>query len=226
MDVSKSSASLCHSAQLTILPPQIDPQQLSSDRLLSIYGAVPSKTKYGIAYLLFLHEQNCIECTKDLINQLDDGSAIILIHIDSRNQELFDTLQSWIQSRSTPTTNPITPYTSNVFLAETRVRGNWGHISLVWMQISGYFELLSLSDWDFVVNLSRHDYPLRKSEVMHRWLATDGNGAGLGGTERQGYMRNALLGDISIDRMYSHNCSYKWLYLFSFFPVHRFDLFA
>ncbi|KAI9349295.1 hypothetical protein DFJ73DRAFT_834136 [Zopfochytrium polystomum] len=55
-------------------------------------------------------------------------------------------------------------------MAQFRYKGMWGHISLVLMQLSGYWELLDLADWDYVINLSAVDYPLRTSREIVRVL--------------------------------------------------------
>lgn len=63
---------------------------------------------------------------------------------------------------------------SNVYLAQNRYRGTWGHVSLVWMELSGFWELLDLADWDHVINLSVADYPLRRSREIARLLGRNG----------------------------------------------------
>ena len=63
----------------------------------------------------------------------------------------------------------------NVYISETSYHGLWGHISLVWMQLNGFFELLDLADWDHVINLSASDYPLRSSMDIHKWLSLEKN---------------------------------------------------
>ncbi|KAI9349421.1 hypothetical protein DFJ73DRAFT_404479 [Zopfochytrium polystomum] len=124
--------------------------------------------------------------TKSLISELDDGSAVFLIHVDLRFPALFDRVQSWINDRNrivaerqesdgNQSATIGGAATGNVFLAKFRYRGMWGHISLVWMQLSGFWELHDLAEWDYVINLSAHDFPLRRSREIHRLLSKEEN---------------------------------------------------
>ncbi|KAI8847060.1 hypothetical protein BC829DRAFT_444809 [Chytridium lagenaria] len=106
------------------------------------------RRQYKLAFLLMVHgKASNIDNVINLINILDDGSAIILIHVDL---------------------NPTT-FTNK---STVTFHGYWGHISLVWMQLSGFWELLDLADWDHVINLSAADYPLRYSRDMHSMLSS------------------------------------------------------
>src|SRR5688500_2285792 len=93
-----------------------------------------------------------------LLDKLDDSNAIILIHVDSRSATLYGFLQSMISTRDAAAARP--PNTGNIHLSRVRFSGVWGHISLVHMQLSGFFELRDLADWDYVINLSNYEWPL------------------------------------------------------------------
>jgi small nuclear ribonucleoprotein (snRNP)-like protein len=126
------------------------------------------------------HDIESLDNVKGLVNELDDGSALILIHVDAKSSELHLQLRQWIKSR-TQRTGSLRSIDSatNVYLTESQTEGTWGSVSLVWMQLNGFFELLDLGSWDHVINLSAMDYPLRSSKVMHQWLAEKGdNGRG------------------------------------------------
>ncbi|KAJ3413172.1 hypothetical protein HDV05_008375 [Chytridiales sp. JEL 0842] len=69
-------------------------------------------------------------------------------------------------------------YTNNVHLTSHRYAGMWGHVSLVWMQLSGYWELLDMADFEYVINLSAFDFPLRRPEEMYRFLKKQGRKGG------------------------------------------------
>ncbi|KAJ3413140.1 hypothetical protein HDV05_008478 [Chytridiales sp. JEL 0842] len=197
-------------------------QRMRTSEIRNIYGATPTREKYAIAYLLLVHDSSCVRCIKDLVDEIDDGNALVLIHVDLRSDYMYHQLQYWLtrRKREAPTPRTMKDYMkakrrsegsfwsnwggsfqvddsdesdfertsqadkkhTNVFLANFRHKGFWGHKSLVWMQLSGYFELMGLADWDFTINLSGQDYPLRSSSEIHRWLMKDGNrGKGYGG---------------------------------------------
>ncbi|KAJ3094197.1 hypothetical protein HDU96_001793 [Phlyctochytrium bullatum] len=133
------------------------------------------RRKYQVAYLLMIHgDSSIIENVGFLLKQLDDGSAIILIHVDTQSDDLYDTVNYFIKQREAEM-NAINrpnsaPVPGNVFMATHRYRGRWGHISLMWMQLSGFFELMDMADWDHVINLSAFNVPLRKGREIQRIL--------------------------------------------------------
>ncbi|KAI9207406.1 core-2/I-branching enzyme-domain-containing protein [Polychytrium aggregatum] len=125
------------------------------------------RRKYKIAYLLMVHEISGFIQLKSLIDKLDDGDSITLIHIDARSKELRSKVQAWLASR------PGGLKEGNVFIAQYSFKNVWGHISLVFTQLSGFYELLDLADWDYVINLSNYDWPLARNEVIHKTLRDD-----------------------------------------------------
>jgi Core-2/I-Branching enzyme len=129
------------------------------------------RRKFKIAYLLMIHEINGFPHAANLLEMLDDGDAIILIHVDARpkSQPLFVKLQSWIHKREKTIKRQ-----SNIYFAEHRFFNIWGHISLVFTQLSGFWELLDMADWDFMVNLSNYDYPIKSNAVIHKTLIDGG----------------------------------------------------
>ncbi|KAJ3257258.1 Xylosyltransferase 1 [Boothiomyces macroporosus] len=98
-----------------------------------------------------------------LIETLDDGQAIILVHIDKDKTVDYNEMESFLKDRAH---NKI----GNVFLAQNRYNYLQGHISSVFIHLSGYFELCDLADWDYVINLSSVDWPLRRNGEIHRVL--------------------------------------------------------
>ncbi|TPX65204.1 hypothetical protein SpCBS45565_g05326 [Spizellomyces sp. 'palustris'] len=156
---------------------RIDPISYYSSLIPAITPSLPSRIpgprrKYPLAYLLMLHDIATLQQAQLLIDRLDDGSAVFLIHVDARSNKLRTALKDWIDQRQAERykkklqPDPV----GNLFIAKTSYEGMWGHASLVWMQLSGYWELLDLADWDFVINLSGHDWPLRTSAEMYRTL--------------------------------------------------------
>ncbi|KAJ3107951.1 hypothetical protein HDU96_007712 [Phlyctochytrium bullatum] len=128
-----------------------------------------------LAFLLMCHGKSAnLENVINLLNILDDGSAIILIHVDQKSEDLYNEVSKYVKEREAAMNRKLRPgqdpQLGNVFMAQSRFHGYWGHISLVWMQLSGFWELLDLADWDHVINLSAADFPLRYSRDMHRML--------------------------------------------------------
>eukprot|EP00842_Homolaphlyctis_polyrhiza_P003002 jgi/Hompol1/3702/HPOL_000837-RA len=155
---------------------QVDPIMYFSERVKSIVpGPSPlpaPRRKYLLAYLVMVHEENGFLHLTRLIEKLDDGDAIVMIHVDGRpkSARLKVKIQTWITERQQATGTP-----ANVFLAQQQFCNIWGHSSLVFTQLSGFWELLDMADWDYIVNLSNYDYPLKRNRDMHRFLMTDAN---------------------------------------------------
>ncbi|KAI8848114.1 hypothetical protein BC829DRAFT_490264 [Chytridium lagenaria] len=127
---------------------------------------------YKLAYLIMSHgDDTVLKNIRTLLDSLDDGSAIFLIHLDPDADTLHQSLLTYIQEREKTLKN--TP--GNIFLSSFRYSGLYGHAGQVWMQLSGYFELMDLADWESVINLSAFDVPLRKSREIARVLARPEN---------------------------------------------------
>ena len=124
-----------------------------------------ARKRFKLAYLLMVHEVSTISCVKELLEILDDGQAIILVHVDARKSSnpAYTSLEQWISDRQKV-------MNTNVHLAKHRTKNVWGHISLVFTQLNGFWELLDLADWDYVINLSSYDYPLYANEKIHAFL--------------------------------------------------------
>jgi hypothetical protein len=149
---------------------RINGQNYFKDIIPSITPSVAVKEKrhYKIAYLFMVHEKNGFKQLCSTLEILDDGDAIILIHVDGRAQsnELFGLIDAWIQKRK-ESTNP----SSAIHLAKKRFSNIWGHISLVFTQLSGFWELLDMADWDYILNVSNYDYPLKSNSELHEILS-------------------------------------------------------
>ncbi|KAJ3216118.1 hypothetical protein HDU67_009919 [Dinochytrium kinnereticum] len=160
---------------------QIDSHQYISPIIPAISPSpsrIPgSRRKYKIAFLLMAHGKMAnLENIINLLNVLDDGSAIILIHVDLKANDLYEQVSRHVADREAKMNAKLRPnkppQMGNIFMAQTRFHGYWGHISLVWMQLSGFWELLDLADWENIINLSAADYPLRYSRDMHTMLSS------------------------------------------------------
>ncbi|ORY33622.1 hypothetical protein BCR33DRAFT_771183 [Rhizoclosmatium globosum] len=132
------------------LLPAIIPNPLSPDR------------KYKVAFFVMIHGPlSVLQNIHHLISTLNDGSAIILIHVDKRpeSDDLRMALAATISSLE------------HVHLAKTSYKISWGHSSILHAQLNGFFELLDLAEWDHVINLSAYDIPLRPSKEIARILS-------------------------------------------------------
>jgi hypothetical protein len=124
------------------------------------------RKKYKLAYLMMVHEKKGFDQLVETLEILDDGHAITLIHVDAKAScgELFSMIDRWITARKEKDHN------SAVYLAKTRFCNIWGHISLVNTQLSGFWELMDIADWDYVINLSNYDYPLKSNAEIYETL--------------------------------------------------------
>jgi len=118
--------------------------------------AVP-KPQYKLAYLLLVHRG--FENILALINALDDPSVFIYIHIDHLAPASFRTEIEWLANKR-----------PNVAIMDFSFTISWGHISILWAQIRGYFSLLDLIDFEYVINLSAFDYPLKSANTIFNHL--------------------------------------------------------
>ncbi|KAJ3111604.1 hypothetical protein HDU96_005536 [Phlyctochytrium bullatum] len=137
---------------------------------------VGRRRRYRMAYLVTAHGgTEMLDNLKLLVNTLDDGSAVFLVHVDLRYAELEAAIKAWLFEREEKINEirdrrKLYPGRGNVFLARNRYAVVWGHVSMVYMQLSGAWELVDLADWDFWINISLEDFPLRKSRELHRVL--------------------------------------------------------
>ena len=120
------------------------------------------KKHYKLAYLILIHDKpENVEALIDALLSPDD-SVFIYLHIDAENFEATipytrEILQI-VQARK------------NVALMETRFAITWGHISMLWAEIRGFFDLLDMISFDYVINLSGSDYPLKTATVIYDHL--------------------------------------------------------
>lgn len=119
--------------------------------------------KYKLAYLIMVDEQNGFENLKLLVKKLNDNDAIILIHVDAKSEILKEKVKSWSAKLD------------NVRLSSKSYDGRWGHSSLVLMQMYGFFELLDIADWEYVINLSNYDWPTMSNQQIYSYLSTPVN---------------------------------------------------
>ena len=68
-------------------------------------------------------------------------------------------------------------FPKNVYVTMQRFATIWGGTSLLTMLIESFRDLLNKKDWnwDFVINLSESDYPLKKKEDLISFLSSNRN---------------------------------------------------
>ena len=89
-----------------------------------------------------------------LVKQLYSPHHYILVHVDSRKQFLYEEVER------------LSERLPNLRLVRQRYSTIWGGASLLTMLLSAIKELLEMedwTDWDFVLNLSESDYPVKVS---------------------------------------------------------------
>ena len=142
----------------------IDPYHYFREEIPNIKAKSRVKYKYKIAYFIMLKNPQELEAVKTVIEILDDGLSMFLIHVDSKSlsSNVDRAPLEWISTKS------------NVYRTEKSFKGQWGHASLAFIELYGLYELLDLAEWDFVINLSGTDFPLRKSRDIYNFLKSEG----------------------------------------------------
>ena len=97
-----------------------------------------------------------------LIKKLFDGRNYFYIHVDSRQDYMFEQMKKLSEK-----------YPNFVRISDKRFSTIWGGASLLRMLVSCMSDLLKMSDWkwDFVLNLSESDYPLKNPKVLTDFLS-------------------------------------------------------
>ncbi|KAJ1567944.1 hypothetical protein HK096_008089, partial [Nowakowskiella sp. JEL0078] len=95
-----------------------------------------------------------------LLNRIYSKNVLIGIHIDDDHfYELQDRLLMYITARFVDH--------SNIIFFQNPVKVVWGHVSMVYAELKVIFELLKIGTWDYIINLSEHDYPLKTNSQIH-----------------------------------------------------------
>lgn len=122
--------------------------------------------KHRLAYLILAHDS--FENLVNLLAAILDRHVTILVHIDAKNPHLKERLLKFLESKCKYNSKSLY---HRIKLMKKSFVGLWGHSSLVFAQLAGFFELLQLNqDWEYVINLSANDYPLRNNDVIYQDL--------------------------------------------------------
>ena len=103
---------------------------------------------------------------KRLIKKLYDGENYIFLHVDARNDYLYREMKE-VESR----------FPDLIHVTDRRRNIVWGGTSMLRMLLDCYEILLNKKEWrwDFVINLSESDYPIRKREELISFLNKNRN---------------------------------------------------
>lgn len=129
----------------------------------SVTPAVSSSTNQSvrIIFLLTLNGR-ALRQVHRLINALYRTSHYFYIHIDARQDYLFRKLLA-LQKQF-----------SNIKLARKRFSTIWGGASLLTMLLTSMKDFINFGwQWDFVINLSESDFPIKSLENMESFLSAN-----------------------------------------------------
>jgi hypothetical protein len=119
----------------------------------------PRATKLAI----FIMAHRSMKRLQSIIELLADDNVFILIHVDARKEQFKMDLMQWIQARQFP----------QVRVMDTSIAVYWGDSTMVKVTLAGYFELIDWSlDWEYVINISGDDLPLKSPKEIMDILAT------------------------------------------------------
>ncbi|MGK6341006.1 beta-1,6-N-acetylglucosaminyltransferase [Chryseobacterium sp. DT-3] len=120
-------------------------------------GNIPMKS-INIAYLILVHRLP--DQFKRLFKALYDPSNFYLIHIDKKaNQEIGEEISVFLQKYP------------NVHILKSK-NVIWGGYSMVQAELDGMKYLLDMEmKWDYFINLSGQDYPLKSQEIIKEFLS-------------------------------------------------------
>lgn len=94
---------------------------------------------------------------KRLIKQLYDKKHVYLIHVDKQNDFLFNFLSDELSELP------------NLIVTNQRFYTIWGGSQLLEMLLNS-FKILKKFEWDFVINLSETDYPIKSLSSLEHYL--------------------------------------------------------
>jgi Core-2/I-Branching enzyme len=114
-------------------------------------------SRYKIAYILMVHEN--VKNVEALIDALADPTVFIYVHVDFFAQPLFK--QEILEMANDR---------SDIAIMPSQLAVSWAHVSLVWVEIRAMFDLLDLIQFDYLINLSGMDYPLKSAKTIYNHL--------------------------------------------------------
>lgn len=120
-------------------------------------GEIPMKS-ISIAYLILVHRLP--NQFKKLFKAIYDSTNFYLIHIDKKaNPEIGEDIKTFLKQYP------------NVHILDNE-NVIWGGYSMVQTELDGMKYLLSMNaKWDYFINLSGQDYPLKSQKIIKEFLS-------------------------------------------------------
>lgn len=119
--------------------------------------SITSKPSYRLAYVLMVHSNT--DNIAALINALADPTVFIYIHVDLGASESFhEEIRKLVEGRT------------DIAIMPTPFAVAWAHISLIWVELRAFFDLLDLIQFEYIINLSGTDYPLKSAKTIYEHL--------------------------------------------------------
>ncbi|TSA28383.1 MAG: glycosyl transferase [Ignavibacteriales bacterium] len=129
---------------------------ISTQKEKSNFDTPSGQTK--IAYFILVHRFP--EQFKRLFRAIYHPENYYLIHVDQKTGlEIYEDIQDFLANFS------------NAYILESE-NVVWGGYSMVQAELNGIKYLLNLNvDWDFFINLSGQDFPLKSQDFIHDFLS-------------------------------------------------------
>ena len=153
---------------------------------------------YRLAYVLMVHHKP--ENVAALVDALADKNVFIYIHVEVfAPNSFYEEIQEIVRTRK------------HVALMPTRFAVSWAHVSLIWVEVRAFFDLLDMISFEYVINLSGADYPLKSAKTIYQhlekkpksnwvWWKTDGEKTAWEIEGRTHYMFHCREGEIEGER--------------------------
>lgn len=113
-----------------------------------------------IVFLLSLNGRSVLQIQRLLKFIYSKERHIYYIHVDARQEFLFKKLQ------------PLEREHDNIIVTKTRFNTIWGGTALLQMMLNAFQELSHLK-WDFIMNLSESDFPLKTIRELEQYLESN-----------------------------------------------------
>ncbi|KAI8915105.1 core-2/I-branching enzyme-domain-containing protein [Entophlyctis helioformis] len=123
------------------------------------------KPHYKIVFSYLIHERSDI--LRRQFEALYDKDSLFVFHIDRRQSDFHFQVVQWIMTEFSMRKR------CNVIVLSNRFPVFWGHSSIVQAQLESAFQALELASWDYIINLSAYDYPLKTPADMYKELQAD-----------------------------------------------------
>ena len=125
-------------------------------------GRIIKASPIRIVYLLILSGRASRQVRR-LIKRLYDGESYFYIHVDSRHDYMFREVKE-LEAK----------FPKRIYVAERRWASIWGGVTFLSMILDSFKTLLQKNwHWDFVLNLSESDYPLKRSKDLVKFLSNN-----------------------------------------------------